>query len=87
MPRYKAVIAYDGTNYAGFQVQQNAHTVQAEIENTLRRFNKGKSITIHPSGRTDSGVHAKGQVIHFDYPHERDSVIFRFAVDTQTPDD
>lgn len=87
MPRYKAVIAYDGTNYAGFQVQQNAHTVQAEIENTLRRFNKGKSITIHPSGRTDSGVHAKGQVIHFDYPHVRDSEKFRFALDTQTPDD
>ncbi|HCM89156.1 MULTISPECIES: tRNA pseudouridine(38-40) synthase TruA [Vagococcus] len=87
MPRYKAVISYDGTNYAGFQIQNNAHTIQAEIENTLRRINGGKSITIHPSGRTDSGVHAKGQVIHFDYPHERDSEKFRFALDTQTPAD
>lgn len=87
MPRYKAIIAYDGTNYAGFQIQQNAHTVQAEIENTLKRINGGKSITIHPSGRTDSGVHAKGQVIHFDYPYEREAEKFRFALDTQTPSD
>lgn len=87
MPRYKAVISYDGTKYAGFQIQNNAHTIQEEIEKTLRKLNGGKSITIHPSGRTDSGVHAKGQVIHFDYPHEREAEKFRFALDTQTADD
>ena len=87
MPRYKAIIAYDGTRYAGFQVQQNAHTIQAEIEASLKRLNGWKSITIHPSGLTDSGVHARGQVIHFDYPHTRESEKFRFALDTQTPDD
>lgn len=87
MPRYKAVISYDGTNYAGFQVQNNAHTIQEAIEETLKRLNGGKPITIHPSGRTDSGVHAKGQVIHFDYPHKREAEKFRFALDTQTPDD
>lgn len=87
MPRYKATIAYDGTNYAGFQIQQNAHTIQAEIEATLKRLNGGKSITIHPSGRTDAGVHAKGQVIHFDYPYDRENEKMRFALDTQTPSD
>lgn len=87
MPRYKAVISYDGTNYAGFQRQQNAMTVQETIEATLKRFNGGKSITIHPSGRTDSGVHARGQVIHFDFPQEREAEKLRFALDTQTPSD
>mgnify|MGYP003588030707 CR=1 FL=1 len=87
MPRYKAVIAYDGTNYAGFQVQQNAHTIQEAIETTLKRLNGGKSITIHPSGRTDAGVHAKGQVIHFDYPYDREPEKLRFALDTQSPND
>ncbi len=87
MPRYKAVISYDGTHYAGFQTQPNAYTIQEAIENTLKRLNGGKSITIHASGRTDSGVHAKGQVIHFDYPHKREAEKFRFALDTQTPDD
>ncbi|MGY3748566.1 tRNA pseudouridine(38-40) synthase TruA [Vagococcus acidifermentans] len=87
MPRYKAVIAYDGTHYAGFQIQQNAHTIQAEIEQTLSRLNNQQHVTIHPSGRTDAGVHAKGQVIHFDYPHVMDEERFRFALDTQTPAD
>lgn len=87
MPRYKAVISYDGTQYAGFQVQPNANTVQAEIEKTLKRFNRGKSVVIHPSGRTDSGVHAKGQVIHFDFPEDRPEEKLRFALDTQTPPD
>lgn len=87
MPRYKAVISYDGTNYAGFQVQPNAKTVQEAIEDTLKRFNGGKHLMVHPSGRTDSGVHARGQVIHFDYPHDRDPEKFRFALDTQTPED
>lgn len=87
MPRYKAIIAYDGTNFNGFQAQPAGRTVQAEVEHTLRKMNNGKTITIFGSGRTDAGVHAEGQVIHFDYPQTRDLEKMRFALDTQTPED
>ncbi|OJG97414.1 tRNA pseudouridine(38-40) synthase [Enterococcus termitis] len=87
MPRYKAVIAYDGTNFNGFQVQPDKRTVQGEFENTLRKINNGKTITIFGSGRTDAGVHAEGQVIHFDYSQTRDLEKMRYALDTQTPKD
>jgi len=63
--RYKMTVAYDGTEYAGWQVQPRKNTVQAEIERVLETL-VGKKIRIHHSGRTDAGVHAKGQVAHFD---------------------
>lgn len=66
--RYKATIAYDGTEYSGFQVQDNGRTIQGDIEKVLKRINKDQPIRIHPSGRTDAGVHAAGMVFHFDYP-------------------
>ena len=87
MPRYKAIIAYDGTHFHGFQKQPNERTVQEEIEKTLARMNNGHSVTVFGSGRTDAGVHAMGQVIHFDYPQERPLEKMRFALDTQTPED
>ena len=66
--RYKMIIQYDGTHFAGFQIQPNDRTVQGEIQKALKIMTKGLEIIIHGSGRTDSGVHAIGQVIHFDYP-------------------
>ena len=63
--RYKMTIAYDGTDYAGWQVQPRKNTVQAEIERVLETLS-GKKVRIHHSGRTDAGVHAKGQVAHVD---------------------
>lgn len=64
MKNIKLTIAYDGTNYSGWQRQNNARTVQEEIEKALYKILK-KSITIHGSGRTDAGVHALGQVASF----------------------
>ncbi|MGT2753685.1 tRNA pseudouridine(38-40) synthase TruA [Streptococcus ovis] len=87
MVRYKAIISYDGTNFSGFQRQPQARTVQEEIERTLQRLNRGQEVIIHGAGRTDAGVHAYGQVIHFDLPQERDLEKLRFALDTQTPED
>ena len=87
MTRYKALISYDGHDFAGFQRQPHARSVQEEIEKTLTRINKGQPIVIHGAGRTDSGVHALGQVIHFDLPSSRDEEKLRFALDTQTPED
>jgi tRNA pseudouridine38-40 synthase len=68
MQRYKCIISYDGTNFSGYQVQPNKRTVQSEFEAALAKLHKGKGVKVFASGRTDAGVHAKGQVIHFDSP-------------------
>ena len=64
MYNLKLIIAYDGTNYAGWQVQKNANTVQAEIEKALKKILRER-VRIIGAGRTDSGVHAKAQVANF----------------------
>ena len=87
MTRYKAIISYDGHDFAGFQRQPHARSVQEEIEKTLTKINRGKPVIVHGAGRTDSGVHALEQVIHFDLPQKRDEEKLRFALDTQTPED
>ena len=63
--RVRAVIAYDGTDYSGFQRQANASTVQAALEAALAQVSRER-ITVLAAGRTDAGVHATGQVIAFD---------------------
>ncbi|XHB95073.1 hypothetical protein AAFF39_06820 [Lactococcus garvieae] len=55
MTRYMATIAYDGTNFAGFQTQNNQRTVQEEIEKVLTKLNSYQTVILHGSGRTDSG--------------------------------
>ncbi len=87
MTRYKAIISYDGTAFAGFQTQNNQRTVQEEIEKVLTRLNSHQSVILQGAGRTDSGVHALAQVIHFDLNGVRDVERLRFALDTQTPED
>ena len=66
MPRYKCVISYDGAGFSGYQIQPNGRTVQQEIERALTAIHKGQPMKTYASGRTDAGVHARGQVIHFD---------------------
>ena len=63
--RFKLTVAYDGTAYAGWQVQSNHVSVQQVIEETLKGI-VGHTVKIHGSGRTDQGVHARGQVAHVD---------------------
>jgi len=60
----KLLLAYEGTRYHGWQYQENAHTVQAEVEEALHKLT-GEKLRIIASGRTDAGVHARGQVINF----------------------
>ena len=66
--RYKMTVAYDGHLFHGFQYQPHQRTVQGTIEAALSKMTKGKNVVVEGSGRTDAGVHALGQVIHFDYP-------------------
>jgi len=65
MERYQVILAYDGTHFQGFQRQGSVRTVQAEVEAALRQIG-WQGQTILSAGRTDSGVHASGQVIAFD---------------------
>ena len=65
--RYRARCEYDGTDFAGFQLQLNARTVQGELETALARLNRGERVVVDGAGRTDTGVHATGQVIAFTY--------------------
>jgi tRNA pseudouridine38-40 synthase len=67
--RYKIVVSYDGTDYAGWQVQPNGVTVQEKIESAIFQL-AGEHVKVHGSGRTDQGVHARGQVAHFDLCRE-----------------
>ncbi len=69
MKRIKLKLEYDGTNFAGYQVQPEKRTVEGELEKALRSvFNE--DVKTFASGRTDAGVHAMGQVVHFDMPKE-----------------
>jgi tRNA pseudouridine38-40 synthase len=60
----RLTLAYDGSDFSGWQVQKNARTVQGEIEQALQRMH-GHPVRIQGAGRTDSGVHASGQVGNF----------------------
>ena len=66
MPRYCITIEYDGAPYCGWQRQDDQKTVQGEIERACAMINGKASVDVFGSGRTDSGVHALGQIAHFD---------------------
>jgi tRNA pseudouridine38-40 synthase len=65
MPRYRLTVEYDGGAYNGFQVQDGQPTVQGALERAIHAFS-GESVRIAAAGRTDTGVHATGQVVSFD---------------------
>ncbi|GGJ92925.1 tRNA pseudouridine synthase A 1 [Lentibacillus kapialis] len=66
MAKIKCVISYDGTNFSGLQIQSRERTIQGELEKALAKIHKGVYVKVHPSGRTDKGVHAKAQAVHFE---------------------
>jgi tRNA pseudouridine38-40 synthase len=79
MPRYKILIEYDGAPFAGWQYQENSPSVQRTIMTAIELFT-GEKVMVHGAGRTDAGVHALGQVAHFDLSSERATDIIRDAL-------
>jgi tRNA pseudouridine38-40 synthase len=84
--RVRAVVAYDGTDYQGFQRQINGPTVQEALEIALARVT-GKETVVLAAGRTDSGVHAEGQVIAFDSEWRHPLEVLQRALNAVLPKD
>lgn len=86
MARYKVILAYDGTDFQGFQRQAKARTVQSVVETTLGRLGwEGKAVLA--AGRTDTGVHAQGQVIAFDLNWTHSTQALQSAINAYLPPD
>lgn len=84
MARYQIILAYDGTDFFGFQRQGNTRTVQAEVESALRQLGwQGRAIIF--AGRTDSGVHASGQVAAFDLDWKHEITALGRAINAHLP--
>lgn len=79
MPRYRILIEYDGTPFAGWQVQTARLSVQGRLVTALRAFTT-EDVRVTGAGRTDSGVHASGQVAHFELSRHWDPAIIREAL-------
>ena len=86
MNNYKLTIQYDGTNYAGWQIQADCKTIQQTITDGIKII-AGKNINLIGSGRTDSGVHAFGQIANFKTESELDIYRFKFSLNSVLPKD
>ena len=86
MRRIHLIVEYDGTNYAGWQRQSNAMTVQEKLERAVKRLT-GEDVCVSGASRTDAGVHALGQSAHFDTESRIPADKFSFALNTMLPPD
>lgn len=90
MPRIRLTLAYDGTRFHGWQVQDvpagEPRTVQGEVEKALARIAE-RPLRVHGSGRTDTGVHALAQIAHFDAPEAKAHIPWQKALNALMPDD
>ena len=79
-------IEYDGANYYGWQRQKEVNSVQEELEKALSNI-ANHTVTVNCAGRTDSGVHGTGQVVHFETTAKRDIGAWTLGVNAKLPDD
>jgi tRNA pseudouridine38-40 synthase len=87
VPRLKLTLAYEGTRYAGWQIQAAAFpTVQGVLEEAVARI-AGCRVPVHAAGRTDAGVHAEAQACHLDPPENRIDLDWRQALNAALPPD
>lgn len=86
MYRYKLTVQYDGSDYYGVQRLNNHASIQKTIEKALKNMT-AQEILIYVSGRTDKGVHALGQVIHFDLDVDIDNEVFKTGLNRRLPED
>ncbi|MFN2267418.1 MAG: tRNA pseudouridine(38-40) synthase TruA [Desulfonatronovibrio sp.] len=82
--RVKLTLAYDGTDFHGWQLQKNSNSIQGVMEQALEKI-CSEPIRIHGSGRTDAGTHALGQVAHFDPPLCRSDIPWQKALNSILP--
>lgn len=83
---FKLTVAYDGTQYGGWQLQPNIATIQGLLEAALRRI-AGKRVVVHGSGRTDAGVHARAQVANCSLATDHRPLVLRAALNANLPED
>ncbi|PJD94618.1 MAG: tRNA pseudouridine(38-40) synthase TruA [Parachlamydia sp.] len=84
--KFKLIIAYDGTHYSGWQIQPNAISIQELVEKAIGTFVR-HPVRVVASGRTDAGVHARGQVAHFSTESDLDTFRFLLSVNGLLPRD
>ncbi len=82
----KLIAEYDGSAYAGWQFQPRQRTIQGELEAAIRKLT-GKKVTLYGAGRTDAGVHARGQVANFTITHTLPAGKYRQGLNFYLPDD
>ena len=86
MSRIRLTVEYDGTNYSGWQRQENAVSVQQRLEEALSKLLR-EDVRVTGASRTDAGVHALGQIAHFDTSSRIPPEKYAFALNTMLPDD
>ena len=86
MPRYRLTLEYDGSPYKGFQAQGDLPTVQGAVERAVLAFS-GETLRLQAAGRTDTGVHATGQVVHVDLSKDWPALTVRNALNAHLVDE
>ncbi len=86
MPRYRLTLEYDGGPYKGFQAQGDLPTVQGAVERAVLAFT-GETLRLQAAGRTDTGVHASGQVVHVDLSKDWPALTVRNALNAHLVDE
>ena len=87
MSRYKLTIEYDGTRYSGWQMQKGCKSIQGEILDASRELFGNDNIDLYGAGRTDSGVHAIGQIAHLEAQTDLPLIKIRYGINDRLPSD